>query len=97
MVDAVDLYGFSEAHAQRSQPGQAVGPGYSRRDEWCVRALRDPGRSCVGLRLVLLHEPFSLARSVREHHDDVALTDELDGGLHRLDVALATPDAEGAP
>ena len=93
-VEAVDLEGGAVAHAQRPQTREAVRPLDRRRHERNAGLERDPCRPGMCSRLVLLDEPFPLARAMREHHHDVTFAHELDGGVDRLHVALAAADLE---
>jgi len=54
-----------------------------------ARGERDPCGAGVRPRLVLLAQALLLARSLREHDDDLALARELGRRAHRIHVAFA--------
>ena len=73
--------------------GRAGDPGG---DERHARFERDACGARAPPRLVALPEPLLTAGALGEHHDDVAVATEADGGVDGLLVALPPSHGKGA-
>ena len=81
---------------QLREAAEPVGPDDPGRDQRHVRLERDPRRTGMGARLVLLPQPLLAPRALREHDHDVPFAAELRRRLHRLEIGLPTAHRERA-